>query len=87
MMNQASKQMAALLRQAGIKAKSVDVYGRQVVVTCWSQATASKVAKLLASAKYVVRGSTQSVDYAKTNLNTSLRPSVVRVTRVFAKVA
>lgn len=73
------------LEASGLPFKSIDIYGSQTVVTALSVEAAKRWTCLLSQfAK--VRGTTDSYDEAVVNKNTVLRPSRVRVFRVFARV-
>ena len=79
------ERMRATLVRAGIPHKEIQCYGEQIVITAWSRDAAEKWAALLATfAK--VRGLIKSIDYAKENKNTMLKPSTVEVWRVFARI-
>ena len=79
------QKLAAILGRAGIPARNIECYGLQIVVTCASLQAADKWANLLSTfAK--VRGVVNSYDYAAKNTNTVMRPSMVPVVRVFAKI-
>lgn len=78
--------MKERLEQVGIPFKAIECYGSQIVITSWCRESAERWAGLLGRfAK--VRGITHSVDYAKENKNTVLRPSTVEVWRTFARIA
>lgn len=73
------------LEALGLPYKKIDVYGSQIVVTALSVDAAKRWTCLLSQfAK--VRGTTDSYDEAAANKNTTLRPSRIRVFRVFARV-
>ena len=79
------QQMRQLLQDSGLPAKEIKVYGSQIVITCWSRKATQDWAALISKfAK--IRGFVESFDEAKMNTNTVLRPSVVRVWRVFAVI-
>lgn len=84
-LNEKSRQMDNLLRAAGLAPKETHVYGSQVVVTVRSRAMAQKVASFLKQGTFTLRGIVEAVDLAKENKNTVLRPSTVKVYRVFAR--
>jgi hypothetical protein len=79
------QQMKARLESIGLPFRTIDVYGSQIVVTCQSRNSAAKWADLLAKFA-TVRGMTHSVDYAKKNTNTVMRPTTIEVWRTFARV-
>lgn len=78
--------MRELLGKSGIPAKQIDVYGSQIVVTCYSRGAAEKFASLV-SRFATVKAILESIDDAKENKNTVLRPSKVTVWRMFARIA
>lgn len=78
-------QMKATLKKTGLPYKEIEVYGRQIVVTCWSRDAADKWSHLLARfAK--VRGITHDMDEAKQNKGTVMRPTMIEVWRTFAAI-
>lgn len=81
------QKMKAMLEKTGLPYKEIEVYGRQIVVTCWSRDAAEKWAHLLTRfAKF--RGITHSVDEAKDQANRkTLGPKIIEVWRAFAAVA
>lgn len=83
-MNNFSERLEGILRAGGLRPKSVSAYGRQVVVVCWSEETARRVADLLGRSSFRVRGVLKSREYDKTNRNTVMNPSTHVVYKVFA---
>ena len=79
------EQMKAKLEATGIPAKEIRCYGSQIMVTAWSYNAAERWAALLAKFS-TVKSVKASVDYAKENTNTVLRPSTVNVWRVWATI-
>jgi len=79
------QQIKDTLTKTGLPFKEIDCYGRQIVVTSWCRESSMKWAQLLAKFA-TVRGITESVDYAKENKNTVLRPTTVKVWRTFAAI-
>ncbi len=77
------EKMHASLVKAGIPYKEIHCYGSQIVITSWSRDAADRWANLLTRFS-TVRGIIPSVDYAKENKNTVLRPSTIKVWRTFA---
>ena len=84
-LNEKSRQMDELLRAAGLAPKETHCYGSQVVVTVRSREMAQKVASFLKQGTFTLRGITESMDDAKENKNTVMKPSKVKVYRVFAR--
>jgi hypothetical protein len=79
------ERMAQRLSETGIPAKHIHCYGSQIVVTCFAREAAERFASVLAQfAK--VRGIIEMLDDAVVNKNTALKPSKVKVVRVFAAV-
>lgn len=76
-------QMKAALEKTGLPHKEIEVYGRQIVITSWSEDAAKKWAHLL-SRFAKVRGVIPSTDYAKENKGTVLLPTTINVFRTFA---
>lgn len=84
-MSTPQERMRAKLESLGVPFREINVYGSQIVVTVAGRETAERWAGILAQfAK--VRRVLQSWDDAKVNRNTVLRPSKVKVWRVFATV-
>lgn len=79
--------MKEMLKKTGLPYKEIEVYGRQIVVTCWSRDAAEKWSHLLTRfAKF--RGITHSVDEAKDQANRkTLATKKVEVWRAFAALA
>jgi uncharacterized membrane-anchored protein len=76
-------ELKAVLEKTGIPHKDIEVYGRQIVITSWSEDAANKWAHLLSQfAK--VRGVIPAIDYAKKNKNTVMLPTTINVFRTFA---
>lgn len=77
------ERMKTKLQGVGLPYKNIDVYGQQIVVTSGCERTAGDWASLLKHfAK--VKGVRQTVDDAKVNMNTVLKPSKVVVWRTYA---
>lgn len=70
---------------AGIPFREIECYGSQIVVTSACDNTARKWARLL-SRFATVRGVIKSLDDAKENKGTCLRPSHLPVWRTFAVI-
>ena len=83
-MTATARKITETLKAGGIATKRVEAYGRQVVVTCWSQDMANRVALLLSRASFIIRGQTHSLD--QTKASEGIKPSYVQVWRVFARV-
>lgn len=79
------QRMTARLETVGLPYKEIRCYGAQIVVTAWSRAAAEKWASVLGHFSKV-RGVIQSYDNAKENKGTMLKPSMVTVWRVFARI-
>ncbi len=79
------EKMQKSLNKSSIPAKSINVYGSQIVITCRSLAAANRWAALLAHFANV-RGIVETFDYNQENTNTVLRPSKHRVWRVGAVI-
>jgi hypothetical protein len=80
------QKMQAKLAQSGIPAREIKVYGSQIMVTCGCRYTAEKWASLVARfAK--VRAVFEAWDEAAQNRGTCLKPSMVKVWRVSARIA
>jgi hypothetical protein len=84
-MTSPQERMTTTLAKAGIPYRGINCYGQQIVVTTKGEATARKWAELLARVA-TVRGVLKSVDYAKENRNTVLKPTTIEVWRVFARI-
>lgn len=80
------QQIKAKLESLGIPFKAVDVYGRQIVVTCFSRDASEKFARVIAQFAKVRRAGFESVEHAKVNKGTNLNPSVVKVWRTYAVI-
>lgn len=79
-------QIKATLEKAGIPAREIEVYGRQIVITSACRDTAEKWGMLLGKfAK--VRGIVETTDLAKVNKGTCMLPTRVKVWRTFAAMA
>jgi uncharacterized membrane-anchored protein len=80
-------QIKTTLAKAGIPAREIEVYGRQIVITSACQDTARDWAALLAKFA-TVRGIVETVDEAKDQSHrTTIRPKYVKVWRTFAAMA
>ena len=82
-MNEFSTRLESLLNAAGIATKRVECYGRQIVVTLFSEDMADRVAMILSNA-FRVKGALATTEDAKENRETVLRPTQVRIWRVYA---
>lgn len=80
------EQLKSLLSQVGIPSKSIEVYGSQIVVTCYSESAAEKWASVLRKFATVKRVALKSLDDAKVNTNTVMMPSHVNVWRTYATI-
>lgn len=79
-------QIKETLAKAGIPAREIEVYGRQIVITSACRDTAQKWGALLAKfAK--VRGIVETIDEAKVQKGTCLNRTYVKVWRTFAAMA
>lgn len=77
------QRMKSQLEALGIPYKEIEVYGGQIVVTCWSEKPLARWISVISKfAK--VRGTSRSVDYAKVNKHSAMRPTTIEVWRVFA---
>lgn len=83
----AAERIESLLRQGGVPPKSVWAGGASVIVTCWSEDSASKAAGFLRAAGFDVGSVVASIDHDKANKGTCLNPSSHRVYRVGGRVA
>ena len=79
-------QIRATLLKAGLPYKSLDVYGSQIVVTTWSMDAARQWSSLLATFATVRKTGLQSIDYAKENKGTVLKPTTLNVYRTYAVI-
>lgn len=78
-------EMKAALAKFPIPSKEIEVYGSQIVITCWSRGAAEKWAH--AVSKFATfRGIVETFDDCKENKKTCLNPSSVKVWRTFAAV-
>lgn len=75
--------MRERLESVGIPYRKVDVYGSQIVITSACLETATKWASLLGHFAHV-KSVMHSMDEAKVNTNTVLRPTMVKVWRTYA---
>jgi hypothetical protein len=78
--------MKAQLENAGIPYKQIDVYGSQIVITSWCEASAIRWSKLLRRFARVRKDALKCLDDAKENKGTCLNPSVVKVWRTYAVI-
>ena len=78
--------MKATLTQANIPYKAIEVYGSQIVVTTWSYDAAVKWGVLLATFATIRKVALKSIDYAKENKGTCLRPTTLEVYRTYARI-
>jgi len=81
---EAGEKIRAMLAKIGVPTKTVEQYGSQLVITCWSEPMARRAAHIVSLATWKLRGVTRSIDYAKENTNTGMNPSKIDVWRVFA---
>ncbi len=79
------EQMKAKLLDSGIPAKQINVYGSQIVITALSRNTIMRWTTLL-SRFASIKAVKESVDYTKENQNTVLRPTTIKVWRVWATI-
>lgn len=79
------EQMQAKLEALSIPRKEIKVYGGQIMVTAWSRSAAEKWASVLKNLGGKLRMG-QGVDYAKENKNTVLKPSTLKVWRVWVSL-
>ena len=85
-MDQPQQKMKAGLESLGIPYKEINVYGRQIMVTAWSRSAAQRWVGALSRFGGKLRCG-EGVDYAKENKNTVLRPSTIKVWRVWVNLA
>ncbi|HYF40767.1 MAG TPA: hypothetical protein VD930_13815, partial [Gemmatimonadales bacterium] len=57
----------ALFRAAGLKFKEVNAFGSHLIVTCWSQNAARRIASLLQRSTFTVDRVGESIDYNEEN--------------------
>jgi hypothetical protein len=86
-MNTPAQQLKAKLESTGLPFKNIDCYGRQIVVTAQSRDAAIKWGSLLGKFAKVRRVAFETVDEAKEQQGTCLRPTYVKVWRTFAAIA
>ena len=77
--------MKSRLATLGIPFDQIDCYGAQIVITCRSRTAATRWASTLAHFATVKRV-WESVEYAKKNRNTVLRPTTYAVWRAAATI-
>ena len=80
------QRMQATLAKSGIPSREIRVYGSQIMVTCGCRDTADKWASLLVRFA-TVRAVFEAWDEATQNRGTTLKPSMVKVWRVAARIA
>lgn len=78
--------MLAIFGRGGLAIKSLDVFGRHCIVTCHCYDTALQVARCLQGAGWTVQGPTKGADEAVQNKGTCLKPTLIPVYRVGARV-
>lgn len=86
-MNSNSERLAAILTAGGIAFKDVWMGQHTGILTFWGEPMARRAAMLLQRASFKVTGGPREQrDYAKENKNTVLRPSTVKVWRVWISI-
>lgn len=80
------ERMKATIEKLDIPHKRIEVYGRQVVITCWSEAAAKRYFMVMRRFCTKVRGPLQSVEENKVNRGTVLRPTMHNVWRVHGTI-
>jgi hypothetical protein len=83
-MGEKADRFIALFKASGIPVHSVDAFGPRVIVTCWCEGTARKIARALERATFTINGIVKSVEYTQENRGTCLRPTTYDVWRVHA---
>jgi hypothetical protein len=78
-----NERFAKLFKGAAIPVKEINAFGTRVIVTCWTEGAARKVARLLTKGSFAVDGLKESVDYKVEGRDTN-QPKVMRVWRVWA---
>ena len=75
-----------LFNALGLKYKRIDCYGSQIVVICWSQGEAEKIATMLKRSSFTIRGIIKSFDYNKDQTNRkTISKKIHNVYKVFAR--
>jgi hypothetical protein len=77
--------MKQKLESVGLPYKEIKCYGSQIMITAHSEGAAKQWAGILAKFSRV-RGMVTSVDHAKVNKNTVMKPSLVQVWRVWSTI-
>lgn len=78
--------MKARLEELKIPYKSLDVYGSQIMVTCWSENAAKRWHSVLHKLSPESLRMGPGTDYAKENKGTNLNPTTIKVYRVWASL-
>lgn len=79
-----AQRFEAIFRSGGLKFKNIDAFGPRVIVTCWSEDAARKIARVLTKGSFKVDGLKESTDYNEKNEGTNLNPTTHAVWRVWA---
>lgn len=77
------KRMETKLKQLGIPYKDISVYGSQIVITTSSRSAADRWAKAISPRVARLRGLLESTDIAKVNKGTVLKPTRIKVWRIY----
>lgn len=80
------QEIKELLAAGEIATKEVVAFGSQVHITCRCRKTAEKVARIMQAGGFTLGRLFELLDYAKKNKGTCLRPTMVRVWRVWMYV-
>lgn len=73
--DQIKSRLTAIFNSGNVKFKQIDAFGSNVVITCWSESVARRIAAMLKSATFQGVETAKSVDYNVVNAGGSNRPS------------
>ena len=85
-MNATKQRLIEIFNNGNVKFKTIDTFGTNVIVTCWSEPVAQKIAAIFKAATFTKVSVAKSVDYNVVNKGGSNRPSIHEVWLVGASI-